>query len=49
MEVDANSETDYASPSNQSNEEDIGGFASVSGCLHKLKSSEKQVRKFFNE
>lgn len=32
-----------ASPSSQSDEEDIGGFASVSGCLHKLKSSEKQV------
>lgn len=24
-------------------EEDIGGFAGISGCLHKLKISEKQV------
>ncbi|KAI3525411.1 hypothetical protein L1887_04185 [Cichorium endivia] len=27
----------------QSDEEDIGGFAGISGCLHKLKRSEKQV------
>ncbi|KAJ9537882.1 hypothetical protein OSB04_030615 [Centaurea solstitialis] len=27
----------------QSDEEDIGGFARISGCLHNLKSSEKQV------
>ncbi|XP_059653740.1 protein CHROMATIN REMODELING 25 [Cornus florida] len=27
----------------QSDEEDIGGFAGIAGCLHKLKSSEKQV------
>ena len=49
MQVDAKLETSYGSPSSQSEEEDIGGFASVSGCLHRLKSSEKQVGKFFNE
>ncbi|CAK9143929.1 unnamed protein product [Ilex paraguariensis] len=27
----------------QADQEDIGGFASMAGCLHKLKSSEKQV------
>ncbi|CAH1426001.1 unnamed protein product [Lactuca virosa] len=27
----------------QCDEEDIGGFAGISGCLHKLKRSEKQV------
>lgn len=27
----------------QSEQEDIGGFASLAGCLHKLRSSEKQV------
>lgn len=27
----------------QSEQEDIGGFASLAGCLHKLSSSEKQV------
>lgn len=27
----------------QSDEEDIGGFAGISGCLHNLRSSEKQV------
>ncbi|XP_027105933.1 protein CHROMATIN REMODELING 25 [Coffea arabica] len=43
MQVDAKLETSYGSPSSQSDEEDIGGFASVSGCLHRLKSSEKQV------
>lgn len=26
-----------------SDEEDIGGFAGISDCLHKLKNSEKQV------
>lgn len=28
-----------------SDQEDIGGFAGITGCLHKLKSSEKQVSK----
>lgn len=34
-----------SSGSPQSDQEviDIGGFAAISGCLHKLKSSEKQV------
>ncbi|KAM7482511.1 hypothetical protein LguiB_007094 [Lonicera macranthoides] len=27
----------------QSDKEDIGGFAGITGCLHKLKNSEKQV------
>ncbi|KAL8156238.1 hypothetical protein AgCh_001365 [Apium graveolens] len=27
----------------QSDQDDIGGFAGITGCLHKLKSSEKQV------
>ncbi|XP_052199015.1 protein CHROMATIN REMODELING 25 [Diospyros lotus] len=27
----------------QSDQDDIGGFACISGCLHKLRSSEKQV------
>ncbi|KAL3515271.1 hypothetical protein ACH5RR_022173 [Cinchona calisaya] len=43
MEVDEKPETSFASPLCQSDDEDIGGFASISGCLHKLKSSEKQV------
>ena len=29
----------------QSDQEDIGGFAGITGCLHKLKSSERQVSK----
>ena len=27
----------------QSDQDDIGGFASTAGCLHRLRSSEKQV------
>ncbi|KAL1801897.1 hypothetical protein ACET3Z_030544 [Daucus carota] len=27
----------------QSDQEDIGGFAGITGCLHKLKSSERQI------
>lgn len=31
----------------QSDQDDIGGFAGITGCLHKLKSSEKQVNESF--
>lgn len=31
----------------QSDQEDIGGFAGITGCLHKLKNSEKQVSRYF--
>ncbi|CAI9104342.1 OLC1v1002990C1 [Oldenlandia corymbosa var. corymbosa] len=43
IELDAKSDEIKASPRCQSDEEDIGGFASISGCLNKLKGSEKQV------
>ncbi|KAH9695548.1 protein CHROMATIN REMODELING 25 [Citrus sinensis] len=38
-------ETNSANENDQSDQEvtDIGGFAGLAGCLHKLKSSEKQV------
>lgn len=32
----------------QSDQDDIGGFAGITGCLHKLKSSEKQVSQVDN-
>lgn len=32
----------------QSDQDDIGGFSGITGCLHKLKSSEKQVSKLDN-
>ncbi|THG14151.1 hypothetical protein TEA_020571 [Camellia sinensis var. sinensis] len=44
--LDEVNEVDGARSTNegcQSDQEDIGGFASISGCLHKLRSSEKQV------
>ncbi|KAI8014947.1 Protein CHROMATIN REMODELING 25 [Camellia lanceoleosa] len=44
--LDEVNEVDGARSTNegcQSDQEDIGGFASISGCLHKLQSSEKQV------
>jgi DNA repair and recombination RAD54-like protein len=41
-EEDGNQSTNISSQSAQETS-DIGGFAEISGCLHKLKSSEKQV------
>ncbi|KAK1402572.1 protein CHROMATIN REMODELING 25 [Heracleum sosnowskyi] len=43
---ETNGEQDGGSSVNedfQSDQDDIGGFAGITGCLHKLKSSEKQV------
>ncbi|XP_071716163.1 protein CHROMATIN REMODELING 25 [Rutidosis leptorrhynchoides] len=34
---------EFLDEGSHSDEEDIGGFAGISGCLHNLKSSEKQV------
>ncbi|GLT98291.1 hypothetical protein SLE2022_158020 [Rubroshorea leprosula] len=35
--------TEHGSPQSGKEETDIGGFAGLAGCLHKLKNSEKQV------
>ncbi|XP_073125004.1 protein CHROMATIN REMODELING 25 isoform X2 [Henckelia pumila] len=36
-------EFDYSNDGGQPEDDDIGGFASVAGCLHNLKNHEKQV------
>lgn len=36
-------ETEHGSPQSEKEETDVGGFAGLAGCLHKLKNSEKQV------
>ncbi|XP_075477165.1 protein CHROMATIN REMODELING 25 isoform X2 [Primulina tabacum] len=36
-------EFDYSNDGSQPEDEDIGGFASIAGCLHNLKNHEKQV------
>lgn len=36
----------FANEDCKSDQEDIGGFAGIAGCLHKLKSSEKQVSQY---
>ncbi|KAL2477248.1 protein CHROMATIN REMODELING 25 [Forsythia ovata] len=41
--LDGTVESESTSQSCQSDKEDIGGFAGIAGCLHKLTSSEKQV------
>lgn len=38
------SKSEFCEPC-QTDHDDIGGFASITGCLHKLKTSEKQVCK----
>ncbi|GAA0159567.1 damaged DNA-binding protein [Lithospermum erythrorhizon] len=43
MSDDADLESEFTSAPGKPDEEDIGGFASIAGCLHKLKSYEKQV------
>lgn len=43
MVLDGTVESESTNQSCQSDKEDIGGFAGITGCLHKLKSSEKQV------
>lgn len=44
--LDETCESKATDEQDKSNQEDIGGFAGVAGCLNKLKSSEKQVCKF---
>ncbi|KAL5714185.1 DNA-dependent ATPase protein rad54 [Ranunculus cassubicifolius] len=39
----SSSEPESSSPTGEVCEDDVGGFQAISGCLHKLKKSEKQV------
>lgn len=40
---DGNTIAEFNTQGNQPDQEDIGGFAGVAGCLHTLQSSEKQI------
>lgn len=44
---DDNPIADFNTQGLQPDQEDIGGFAGVAGCLHALRSSEKQVGLYF--
>lgn len=40
---DDNTKAEFHTQGHQPDQEDIGGFADVAGCMHTLQSSEKQV------